>query len=101
MPTYHKAGERPDAQADHSTSFKLLERSEKLWLEDGSVVLQAENVQFKVHRSILTKHSQIFADLFKMPHPPTEPTVEGCPVVLLQDSAEDVKHVLLILYGDR
>ncbi|KAJ3528882.1 hypothetical protein NMY22_g9227 [Coprinellus aureogranulatus] len=28
------------------------ERCEELWLDDGSIVLQAENVQFKVHRSV-------------------------------------------------
>lgn len=85
----------------HAFSVEPPEKSEQLWFEDGSIVLQAENTQFKVHRSILAKNSPIFADLFKIPHPASEPTIDGCPIVHLQDSAEDVKHVLLILYGDR
>ena len=88
-------------ESTHPSSVEPPEKSENLWFEDGSIVLQAENTQFKVHRSILAKNSPIFADLFKIPHPASEPTIDGCPVVHLQDSAEDIKHVLLILYGDR
>ncbi|KAJ3547313.1 hypothetical protein NMY22_g1703 [Coprinellus aureogranulatus] len=67
------------------------QRCHDLWLEDGNIILQAGNKQFKVHRSILAKRSPIFADLFQVPHPDTEPTVEGCPVVeLYADSAKDV-----------
>ncbi|TEB27372.1 hypothetical protein FA13DRAFT_932905 [Coprinellus micaceus] len=32
------------------------------------------------------KHSCVFADLFSIPHPSDEPTVEGCPIVELQDT---------------
>ncbi|KAJ3532840.1 hypothetical protein NMY22_g7578 [Coprinellus aureogranulatus] len=92
---------RRTEEDDGSPSIEPPKKSDKLWFEDGSVVLQAENVQFKVHRSILAKHSTVFADLFKVPHPASEPTIEGCPLVHLQDSAEDLKHVLLMLYGDR
>ncbi|KAJ3547312.1 hypothetical protein NMY22_g1702 [Coprinellus aureogranulatus] len=59
-----------------------VERSEEVWLEDGNIVVQAGNY------------------LFKVPHPENEPIVEGCPIVELQDAAEDVEHVLLALYGD-
>ncbi|KAJ3528880.1 hypothetical protein NMY22_g9225 [Coprinellus aureogranulatus] len=76
------------------------ERSEAVWMEDGNIILQAENVQFKVHRSVLSKHSPVFADLFKVPQPGNEPTVDGCPIVELHDHAEDLKHVLLMLYCD-
>lgn len=72
-------------------------RSE-VWFDDGSVVLQAANVQFKVHRSVLCRHSSVFRDVFSMPHPRDEPTVDSCPVIHLQDSAEDLKHMLLALY---
>lgn len=75
-------------------------RSQELWFDDGNTVLQAENTQFKVHRGVLSKHSPIFADLFRVPQPTNEPTVDGCPVVQLPDSADDVTHILAVLYGD-
>lgn len=75
-------------------------QSKRVWFDDGNVVLQAENVRFRVHRSILSKHSPIFANLFTFPHPVTETTVEGCPVVHLHDGYQDVEHFLLAVYGD-
>ncbi|KAJ3528886.1 hypothetical protein NMY22_g9230 [Coprinellus aureogranulatus] len=33
-------------------------------------------------------------------HPSSEPKVDGCPVVELHDSAEDLENALLALYGD-
>ncbi|KAF6741453.1 hypothetical protein DFP72DRAFT_944073 [Ephemerocybe angulata] len=69
-----------------------------IWFDDGSLVIQAENTQFKVHKGVLTRHSSVFADVFAMPHPEGEPTIEGCPVLQLQDSAEDINNFLLALY---
>lgn len=77
-----------------------VEQSKEFWLEDGNIILQAGNVQFRVHRSILAKRSPIFADLFQIPQPDSEPTVDGCPVVILHDSAKDIEYMLLALYGD-
>ncbi|KAF8178692.1 hypothetical protein K438DRAFT_1938755 [Mycena galopus ATCC 62051] len=69
-----------------------------VWYKDGSVVLQAENTQFRVHWSILSQHSSFFLDLQDLPQPPDEPTVDGCPVVELQDTVEDVQFLLKALY---
>lgn len=72
------------------------------WLEDGNVVLQAEGKQFRVHRSTLSLNSSIFRYMFGVPQPPEEgETVEGCPVVHLSDSAEDVKIVLDAVFQRR
>ncbi|KAJ3528884.1 hypothetical protein NMY22_g9229 [Coprinellus aureogranulatus] len=78
-------------------------RSEKVWFEDGNIVIQAkpDNVQFKVHRGVLSKQSPVFSGLFDVPHPPSEPTVDGCPVVELHDAAVDMENALLALYGDQ
>ena len=73
-----------------------------IWYSDGSIVLQAENVQFKVHQTVLAKHSKVFADMLAVGDPdPAEQLVNGCPLVVIQDSAEDVRHMLSILYNDR
>ncbi|KAJ7935112.1 hypothetical protein B0H13DRAFT_1474520, partial [Mycena leptocephala] len=62
--------------------------------DDGSVVLQAENTQFRVHWSILSIHSSVFHDMQGLPQPPDQDSIEGCPVVQLSDLAADVEHIL-------
>jgi len=75
------------------------------WFEDGNIVFQAELAQFRVHRGVLSSNSSVFADMFTLPQPSaegeTEATVEGCPVVLLSDNAEELMHVLKALYDRR
>jgi len=77
-------------------------RSE-LWFEEGTIVLQAENVQFKVHRDILSKHSLVFKDMLSLTqHSSADgPLVDGCAVVDLHDSAQDVEYMLRELYSLR
>lgn len=69
-----------------------------IWFSDGSIVLEAEGTQFKVHQSLLARHSQVFAGMFTIPTPEDQPLVDRCPVVLLHDSKEDVRHMLLAVY---
>jgi len=46
-------------------------------------------------------------DMLQMPQGPNSTSndstsiVEGCPVVHMQDSAEDLKHIILLFYGDQ
>ncbi|KAF6744277.1 hypothetical protein DFP72DRAFT_929612 [Ephemerocybe angulata] len=74
-------------------------RSEDFWFCDGSIVLQAENVQFKVHKGVLSRHSPIFETILSMPHTDDEPTVEECPVLNVHDDPKDVENMLTALYG--
>ena len=70
-----------------------------IWLEDGNVVLQVDSMQFKVHRGVLKRVSTIFSDMFSLPQPTeVDGAVEGCPVVHLRDTTEDVECLLSILY---
>lgn len=75
---------------------KPIKHSEDIWFEDGNVVLQVDRTQFRVHRSILSRHSSVFADMFALPQPnDTSDWVEGCPVVIMSgDEAEDWEMVL-------
>ncbi|KAJ7450680.1 hypothetical protein B0H11DRAFT_318401 [Mycena galericulata] len=73
----------------------------RIWYFDGSVVLQAETTQFRVHASILSAGSTVFKDMFEVARAPSnlESEVEGCPLVqLYDDKALDVELVLNALY---
>ena len=77
----------------------LIKRSEKIWFDDGNLVVQAEQTQFRVHKGVLAKHSIFFRDLKDVPQPDTtDASVDGCPVVVLQDEAEAVEYMLVVIY---
>lgn len=80
---------------------KTFAHHEKLWFEDGNIVLVSDNTAFKVHRGVLGFHSSVFADMFTLPQPPDDDAEIycGCPLVHLQDDANHMAHFLLILYG--
>jgi hypothetical protein len=90
-----------EGMADEIPPAVVVTRSDRLWFSDGNVVLQAEGVQFKVYQAILAQRFPVLAAVFGAIQPGNENVVDGCPVVRLEDdSAEDVKHMLLALYGD-
>ncbi|KAJ6561984.1 hypothetical protein B0H19DRAFT_1210037 [Mycena capillaripes] len=80
-----------------SDSVPPLTRS-VIWHPDGSVVLQADHTQFRVHWSVLALHSSFFKGMLGLPQPPDQPSVDGCPIIELSDSPEDVEHLLRALY---
>jgi hypothetical protein len=72
------------------------------WFNDGTVVLQVAETQFRVYRGILSAHSLVFRDMFAMPQPAGgEELVDGCSVVHMHDSVEDWRLVLKALHGRR
>lgn len=70
------------------------------WFRDGSIVLCVDKTLFRVHQTILGKHSEVFEDLFSLPQPTgeDEEMVEGCRVVMLHDSKEDFVDLLSAIY---
>ena len=75
-----------------------LEHDSEFWFEDGSVVLIAQNVGFRVYKRLLAEHSPFFRDLFRIPQPATAQLIEECPVVLLADYAWQFRHFLRALF---
>ena len=75
-----------------------VQRPAGLWFDDGKHVIQAENYQFRIHRSILTARSAVLHKVFSEPVPGETQSIEGCPVTLLQDRGEDVKNFLMAIY---
>ena len=100
-PTLKRRRTEADRAEFDATGFPddAVERSDQFWFDDGNVVLQAEATQFRVHRSILSHHSSVMKDCFQCPQPRDAPTIEGCPLVHLQDSAKDIGNMCSLLYG--
>lgn len=73
-----------------------------LWFPDGNVVLQAENLRFKVYQGILSRESLVFRDMFSLPQPSAAgaagETCDECPLVRLSDKAEEIKPFLLVVF---
>lgn len=115
-----------DAQCTGSASCESpFVRHPDLWFPDGSVrarspavgnhtntvleiVLRAENTLFRVHKSLLARHSGFFHDLFTLPQPEADVKsqsqsvhslgdIEGCQVLQLHDAPEDVANLLIAL----
>ncbi|KAJ7629246.1 hypothetical protein DFH06DRAFT_1141243 [Mycena polygramma] len=95
--------ENPPAKRPRSDSDSPIVRS-PVWYSDGSVVLQAETTQFRVHASILSQTgsgSIVFKDMFEVAQAPNNADfqVDGCPLVQLYgDKAQDVEIILQALY---
>ncbi|KAF7377619.1 BTB domain-containing protein [Mycena sanguinolenta] len=70
-----------------------------IWHDDGSVVLLVESTLFRVHWGVICLHSTFFRDMRDLPQPADQPNIEGCPVIELHDSLEDVEHLLHALHN--
>ncbi|KAJ7163063.1 hypothetical protein C8R46DRAFT_333753 [Mycena filopes] len=78
-----------------------LTRSTEYWFEDGNIILQVESTQFRLFKGVLSKHSSVFRDMFTMPLPADEPTIEGCPIVVLSgDTVQDWTLSLSVLFPE-
>ncbi|KAJ7142085.1 hypothetical protein C8R43DRAFT_1131078 [Mycena crocata] len=64
---------------DVDTALTEPQRVQDLWFEDGNIVIQAGNSQFRVFRGILAARSPVFEDMFSLPQPADSEAVDGCP----------------------
>ncbi|KAJ6519032.1 hypothetical protein C8R45DRAFT_1116997 [Mycena sanguinolenta] len=92
------SSESPVAKRQRTEDSASITRSPDLWIPDGNVVLQLGNTQFRVHWSVLARHSSVFRYMQGLPQPSGEPNVDGCPVVQLPDDLTDVEYLLNALY---
>jgi len=92
-----QSSQRSRLQQRKPESVPQIKRSDP-WFDDGTVVIQGGDTQFRAYRGILAVCSPIFHDMFSIPQPTTgEELVDGCPVVHVSDSADDWQYVLRAL----
>ncbi|KAF7293952.1 BTB domain-containing protein [Mycena kentingensis (nom. inval.)] len=82
-----------DATATDTPSAELT-KCKGLWLTDCGLVIRAENTVFRVSRDLIAMQSPIFADMLSLPPAEGQEKFDGCPMVLLSDSAADVEVFL-------
>ena len=73
-------------------------RHPEFYFSDGSVVIIVERTAFRVHQSVLARHSDVFNDMWDVPQPNRSDTYDGCPMVSLSDSVTDFVDVMRVIY---
>ncbi|KAJ6525297.1 hypothetical protein DFH09DRAFT_936812, partial [Mycena vulgaris] len=76
------------------------------WFDDGNVILATEesptnaSTAFRVHRSVMARHSEVFESMFLVPQPSTDAveTVAGIQVVRMWDSPTELSNLIIALY---
>lgn len=78
-----------------------------LWLPDGNIILQTTSPSgdeihlFRCHKSVLSKHSTVFAGMFEVESyvcVRRSEEYEGVPVISIPDASADVDALLNMLY---
>ncbi|KAH9989308.1 hypothetical protein BJV77DRAFT_1160545 [Russula vinacea] len=62
------------------------------------IIRSSDNINFRVHKSLLAMVSPFFKDLLSLPQPSDSEIVDGLPVVQLPESSELLNSLLSILY---
>ncbi|KAJ7057375.1 hypothetical protein C8F01DRAFT_1151871 [Mycena amicta] len=74
-----------------------LQHAEGLYFQDCGLVLQAEDMLFRVSSDFLATQSTFFRDMLSLPIPPDAETTDGGLLVRVQDSAADMSAFLRAL----
>ncbi|KAI0752027.1 hypothetical protein C8Q74DRAFT_348706 [Fomes fomentarius] len=78
-------------------------RDEELWFEDGSLILVARDIEFRVYKGPLVAQSGFFKDMLSLPQPgdssstpSNDSSSPSCATIHLSDSPEDLRHFLRV-----
>lgn len=77
---------------------EIEERDPDWYIDDGNIVLicqsPSQTVYFKVHKSMLSRHSSVFRHMFEMPSPANTERYDGTPSVEMFDEVEHLRDFL-------
>ncbi|KAI1795310.1 hypothetical protein LXA43DRAFT_992303 [Ganoderma leucocontextum] len=83
--------------SEPASSTITFEPHDEFWLPDGNIILVARNTAFRVYRALIAAQSTVFEDMFTVSTSNSDELFEGCSVVHLSDSPEDLAHLFRIL----
>lgn len=91
----HSDRKRPRTELDaEAVANAQLTNHPSLYFEDGNVIMKTGNTLFCVHRTILSKHSIVFRDLFAQ----NTQAIRGLPSLTVDDGKEDMESLLNAVY---
>ncbi|TFK79551.1 hypothetical protein K466DRAFT_668082 [Polyporus arcularius HHB13444] len=95
----------------HSASGQVARKTAKtdrprpdahVWYADGDIVIIAQETVFRVHKSVVARHSKALECMFQPiswgGQADLTNTFDGLPTVRVTDTAYDFKHFLLVVY---
>ncbi|KAF9524117.1 hypothetical protein CPB83DRAFT_774388 [Crepidotus variabilis] len=91
--------ESEDAEPENTTRVAYTPSTD-FWFEDGNIIIVAGNTGYRVHSSMLARHSSVFRDMLKLPPSDDEELEGNCPVVPLFDNAGDLERILSVFYDN-
>ncbi|KAN0137925.1 hypothetical protein V8E53_004409 [Lactarius tabidus] len=68
-------------------------------IPDASIIVRSsDQVNFRIHKSVLAMSSPIFEDILSLPQPPDDELIDGLPVVQLSEDACVLSNLISLLY---
>lgn len=93
---------RPRTYSNPDEHRKVFTNHPTLYFEDGNVILKCGWTLFCVHRSLLSKHSEVFRGLFTPAQAGAEVKPQeffrGCLFIALDDNSNDMESLLDTIY---
>ncbi|KAI1791600.1 hypothetical protein LXA43DRAFT_889084 [Ganoderma leucocontextum] len=83
-----------------SEKVQAATRDSDYWFDDGNLILVSQGVSFRIYKGLLAEHSAVFHNMFHIGQamPEEEDLVDGCPVVPLDDSPNDLRELFRLIY---
>ena len=75
-------------------------RDSEYWFDDGNVILVTQGIAFRIYKGLLAEHSELFRSMFHIAQasPTAEDLVDGCPVISLDDSPNDLRALFRLIH---
>lgn len=81
------------------SSFQISPKLHR-WMEEEDPEWHPGTTLFRVHKCALSRASGLFADMFTLPQPSTQDTIDGLPVIYMHDDPIDIYGFLIDLYNE-
>ena len=83
-----------DAQASR-LPLGATKRDDEFWFDDGNLIIVAHDVEFRVYRGPLVRHSPVFREMLSLPQPPADANEHSqLPVVHIPEHPASFRHLL-------